>query len=40
MGEPITINLSVTAAMTKEEVVEEVRKCVRDMEENFCGAQR
>ena len=39
-GEPNTINLSVTAAMTKEEVVEEVRKCVRDMEENFCGAQR
>ena len=26
--------MSVTAAMTKEEVVEKVRKCVEDMEEN------
>ena len=33
-GEPNTINVCVTAAMSKEEVVEEVKKCVREMEEN------
>ena len=33
-GEPNTLNLSLTAAMSKEEVVEEVRKFVGDMEEN------
>ena len=33
-GEPNTINLSLTAAMSREEVVEEVRRFVRDMKEN------
>ena len=33
-GEPRTINLSVIAAMSEEEVVEEVRKLVGDMEKN------